>query len=296
MDKFGRKYILSVEGESGVIYQFQYPDTLQFVIQRGIIGSAQTGHFILRNLSQKTRNAIFKSRFQLTVKRQIMFEAGYEGESLSVAFNGNVSECTSYRDEGSVDFITEIEAFDLSFPIVNSFSAWSKATQPTRHEVISALVDDLVDYDAQKGRIGTFDGKHPRGFVAMGNTWELLQAETDYHCFFDNGKVHCLQDNESIDGDIPVLTSATGLLGSPKISDNYIVLQCLFEPRLSLAQKVFVQSRSIPSQWNQTYKVMRLRHEGVISGSVNGKCRTVVSVALFNNLSLLTDLTVPQGV
>lgn len=291
MDKFGRQYILTIEGDNGISYQFKYPTTLQFSVQRNILASCNKGRFLIRNLNSSIRNSIFKARFQYTIERKITLQAGYSSNPLSTVFKGNILECKSYRDEGSVDFITEIDAFDMSFPIVNSTSIGSSlniSPTPLFKEVIKALVEDLVKSGAQKGIIGNFPGRHHRPYSSSGNTWELLQAETNKHCFFDNGKVNCLQDSECLLGDLTLISSATGLLGTPKITDNYLTLQCLFEPRAIVGQQIYVQSRTIPNQWNQIYKVIGLSHEGTISGSINGKCKTTINTVITPNITLAT--------
>lgn len=294
MNKFGRQYVLTVDGNDGT-HQFKYPTTLQFSVHRDSYASSNTGRFVIRNLDKTIRNSLLKARFQfISPFRKVKLEAGYEGSPLSVIFNGNVSECRSYREEGSVDFVTEIDAFGMSNAIVNSFSdgsAWNISPTPRFQEVIGNLINDLKRYEVQEGIVGNFPGVHYRPYkpTGNGNTWECLKTETNNHCFFDNGKVYCLQDNEAITGDIQLITSVTGLLGTPKITDNYLTLQCMFEPRVIVGQFIYVQSRSVPNQWNQLYKVVSISHDGVISGTVNGKCKSLISVYIANNITFVNQ-------
>jgi len=68
------------------------------------------------------------------------------------------------------------------------------------------------------------------------------------------------------------------LLGTPKKSQNRIIVEILFEPAITVGQQVELQSRTLPNEFNQSYKVLGIEHYGTISGAKGGKLKTVLSL------------------
>ena len=209
--------------------------------------------------------------------RSVRLMAGY-GDNLSEVLNGNIKEALSCKEEGAVDIVTQIDAFDWSFAMINSESNWTSIAPAPKQEVISRLVNDIVGVGSSVGNLGigsisTFEGSYPRPYMASGNTWELLKHETNDHCFIDNGLIHCLLDDDCYKGDITVVSAFTGLLSSPKKSGFIVKVDTLFEPSIKVGQKIELRSET-ETLYNGMYKVLGVQHSGVISGAVNGKCRT----------------------
>ncbi len=288
MNKFQRNYRLEVEGSDGKMYVFTYPMTLEFNIQRAALASANTGSLRIYNLSQDTRKVIYKDYYDNIVGtfRSVKLMAGY-GDILSEILNGNIKEAKSFREEGSVNFITEIDCYDWSFAMINSSSNWIMGPPEyplplKRSLVIDRLTDDLTKIGISKGVIskGGFDTDNPpysRPFRADGNTWEILRSETNDHCCIDGGTVHCLLDDDCFEGDIKVIDASTGLLSTPKKSQSILKVDVLFEPAIKIGQTIYLSCES-ETLYNDNYKVIGIQHTGIISGAVNGKCRTSLTM------------------
>jgi hypothetical protein len=284
--KFQRNYRLEVQGKDERIYTFNYPMTLEFNIQRAALASTNTASLRIYNLNPDTRKAIYKDIYDNIVGsfRSVRLNAGY-GDSLSQILYGNIKEAKSFREEGSVNFITEIDCYDWSTVMMNTRSEWIKeAPLPlTRLSVVNQLVDDLVASSPSgaklsKGAISTgfTDQPYARNFFkASGTTWEILRQETNDHCFIDNGVVHCLLDDDCFTGDLPIINSSTGLLSTPKKSEYLLKIDILFEPALKIGQMVQLVSES-ETLYNGSYKIIGIQHYGVISGAVGGKCKTTL--------------------
>lgn len=286
MVKFGLSYFMEIQASDGRIVEIRPPYTLNFAIKRNAFGSANTAVFTLINLSEPTRNLLYKDIFQTSQYRFIRLRAGY-GDNLPVIFQGNIKEAKSYRTGGSVDFTTEIEAFDYGFAMQNASSSFTLAEGSTRQQTIETLANDVVksvpDGSLGIGKIGSFSGDYPRGRSVAGSSWEALRSETQNSAFIDNGLLYCLNDEEAIVGDVPVLDSRTGLLGSPKKADSLLEVEMIFEPALKVGQAVEIDSRTI-SQWNGKYKVWGVDHSGTISGAVSGKCKTTLHMLMGQKL------------
>jgi hypothetical protein len=289
MDKFQRNFIMQIQGGDGKTYTFRYPTTLEFHIESRALASANTGSFRLYNLNGNTRKVIYKDYFDIegpNSLRLVTLMAGY-GDNLSQVFYGNIKEAQSFRDEGSVNFITSIDCYDWSFAMVNAISkdTLGPPSYPlslARSTVIERLVDDLTKVGVTKGVINKegFDLGGPPYLKAYtpaasydGNTWEALKHETNDHCFISNGTVHCMLDDDCFEGDTALIDSSTGLLSTPKKCRNLLKVDILFEPSIKLGQRVELLSQSEPL-YNGPYKVIGIEHHGIISGAVGGKCRT----------------------
>lgn len=269
----------------------QYPITLEFTISRNPFQKTNTSTFRLFNLSQDTRNALYKDQFSFYLLRKVTLEAGYE-EPLPVVFQGNIMSCSSWRPEGGVDYVTEIRAWDYAYAIANSITNRTVTGPVTKNQVVDGLMGDLVNYGVTRGIRSEFEGEHSRGRVICGPTWEALQTETGGFGYIDGGKVYALKDNDCFEGVIPEISSETGLLATPRRYDRGVTVEMLFEPRLEVGQRVTLKSRAIIYQAFQTEtiaKVMGISHAGIISDAVAGKCKTTAQLFLgLRELNVLT--------
>lgn len=292
MSKFGRVYSLKVEIDPGLspgsgvlLPRFQkggyvevaLPLTVEFEISRKSFGSSQTGTFRLLNLSQETRNAIQKDYFQFTPLRAIQFRAGYQSESgglLPLCFNGTVLTAYSYRR--GVDFITEIEAYDGGWNMVNGNAvALTQYASVTARNTLLQL-SRLLPYQVGNAIIGNFPIVNKRGEVLFGNIWDLIQQKSNGLGFIDNGQVKVLNYREVIEGMLPVISSDTGLLGVPKRTTTTLEFDMIFEPRLLVGQIIKLESEN--PLFNRPWKVLGFEHRGTISAAVAGDCLTSVTL------------------
>lgn len=274
MLKFGRTYSLRVQTVDGSVIEINDPLTLDFAVSRHTLASANTGTFSVKNLAPERRNRIYHDKYDVTNFKTVELKAGY-GRTQSLIFSGNIKEAKSFREEGSTEVVTRIDGFDGGYGLVNSFSSWTIAGPVSKQAVVDRLARDIKR--AEVGTIGAFPGTYPRGRSVCGPTAGILAQETGNRFYIDNGRVYCLQDDDTVQGDIALISSETGLLGSPKRADTLITCEVLFEPRFVIGQRVELRS-SVNAFLNGVYKIMGLEHYGTISGAVGGKCKTVVNL------------------
>jgi hypothetical protein len=285
MNKWQRNYRFEVEGSDGKVHIFSYPMTLQFHISRAALASANNSSFRLYNLNKDTRKVINKdiwSNFMGTFK-SVKLMAGY-GENLSQVFYGHIQEAMSYKEESSVEFTTQIDAYDWSFAMVNATSNWTSIASAPVQEVVNRLVDDMIAISPPNGKLGrgiisSFPGNYERPIGVNGNTWGKLVEVTNDHCFIDNGLIHCLLDDDVYVGDIAVINSSTGLLSTPKKCEYKLKIDLLFEPGINVGQQIELISDT-ESLYNGLYKVIGVQHSGIISGAAGGKCKTSLELHL----------------
>ena len=294
MDKFQRVYSLKVEVDDGANQsplttaylskfganknvEITLPYTLEFSISRAAFSSAQTGTFRVYNLSEPVRNAIQKDIFQFEQLRAIQLRAGYEsqpaGSFMPLVFNGTVITAYSWR-EGR-DWVTEIEAFDGGWQMANANTV--SITLTPGQSAASVVRQLCSQMPALTGTpfIGNFPTTNKRGEVLSGNAWDLILQKTNGHATIDNGQVKALNYWEVLQGEVQVISSDAGLLGSPKRTTSTLEFEMIFEPRLTVGQVVELQSVT-NKQYNRSWKVLGFDHRGVISPSTSGECLTSV--------------------
>jgi hypothetical protein len=311
MLKFNRQYKLSIstvkstgptDYVNGIIIDSSVaPLTVEFNFTKACLSSAQNGRIRIYNLSQTHEDSLFKDPFdyEATNRRWIIMEAGYGG-NLSVIFRGLMRECTSYRESGQVNTITEIDCYDYPGVFMNSTTNHTFNTC-TSQDVINYLVQDIIGQNpgVQAGCIAPVDSQgnlvyglqYPRGRTVSGDSWKSLMTETHDQGFVEHGVIQLLGDNDVLkpEGGLPsvfTVNSSTGLLSTPKKRSAFLSLDMLFEPTVKLGQLIKLQSlfpfyNNLQNEDNGSvnepyYKVIGYDHSGVISGAVGGKCVTTI--------------------
>lgn len=256
-----------------------FPEELkvEFEITRNFLASSQEATFRVHNLTERTRNLVAKDAYALTEFRAIQFRAGRARDaSLALCFNGFVRSAYSSRRSGAVDVVTEISAYDGGLAIANGFTAQTIAAGSSVRDVITNLARTLPRI-AGTPVVGDFPGENLRGKVLFGNTWNLIVQESGNLATIDNNQVKVLQPSEAFEAQIPVITSASGLLGTPRRTQTKLEVDLLFEPRLTVGQIVELRS-DVSKLYNGTYKVAGFTHRGTISPSEGGEATTTVSL------------------
>lgn len=258
------------------------PDlTVEFQISRNFLGSSQEAMFRVSNLAPATRQLVVKDAYALTEFRAIQFRAGkWDDDSLALCFNGFVRYAGTQRRSGATDVVTEIAAYDGGMAIANGFTSQSVAAGVGVKQVITDLARTLPRISGTP-IVGDFPGVNYRGKALFGNTWNLLLQESGNLATIDNNQVKVLQTTEGIVADaaakLPVISSESGLLGTPRRSQTQLEVDILFEPRLTVGQLIELRSPVNPL-YNGTYKVAGFTHRGVISPAQGGQATSTVTL------------------
>lgn len=281
--KFFPSYKLSVEtslpaGSPGAgNVEIGLPIPCEFEIRRATLSSSQVASFRLKGLQERTRDAIQRDWFNLDDQRSIQFSASYQDQPETLIFNGLVKQAQSYRPPGATEFITEIEAFDGAFAMANSFSLQSLAPNQKASDLVKKLAVDLKGL-TKSPIVGTFDAMTKRGSVYAGNTWGYIQALTNGVAFIDDNRLKALNVDDVLGGDVPIIDSSVGLLGTPRRFQGMMSVPMLFEPRFTLGQLVNLQTATL-TKFNGLYKVFGIEHRGVIvSDGPDGERKTELTL------------------
>lgn len=284
MRKFGRNYILTIEGNDGRDIEIKPPFTLDFTVIRNVLSSSNISTLRIFNLNQRTRALIRKDQFDYGRRKRVSLLAGY-GNNLSVVMSGNVTQAFSVRM--GTNYITEIQAFDGGYAYANAqISKQYKAQTPYRN-MVDDLMNALTPYGVEKGAIGQIDGASSRGYSFSGSIIKSINEIANGNFFIDRNKSYVLGESEALSGEIEVISSESGLLGTPRREQSFLSLSMLFEPSLAIGQRIKLDS-STGENYNGFYKIVSLAHRGIISESVAGEATT--DVGLFYGAKYLTEV------
>jgi hypothetical protein len=249
------------------------PFTLEFDIIRNVLSSANTASFRIYNLAEKNRKKLYKDPYTTALYKGLQLHAGYGALALPTIFRGNVFQGGSVRE--GVNYITTLECFDAGFAFVNSETAKQFPKGTPTSTIMKEITKDLPN--VSPGAVGSYPTTIPRGNSYSGNSADLLRDISNGGFFVDLEKANILQDNEYIQGDLEIIDSDSGLLGTPRREGTLLQFDILFEPRLIIGQKIHLDS-STASNFNGDYKIMSIHHRGTISEAVCGDAITTVGL------------------
>ena len=245
MKKFNRNYKLFIQSSvKNTMIEITPPLTIEFTVSRGIMATLNNMEIRIYNLAKSTRDQIFQDWYNLNEYKQIILMTGYD--DLNLTFSGNVFRAYSYRQGNNI--ITYIKAFDGGFDMVNNtVSATIGKTNTTNQSLVDFLISKFTY--VKKGNITAIEGSPQRATVFDGSTYDILQKYTNGKTFIDLEKINVMKDNDVIEGDVPLINSDSGLIGTPIRNDAYLEINMIFEPRILVAQVIEIKS-SINSQYD----------------------------------------------
>lgn len=288
MRKWTRNYVLTVQVDKDAkeYVNITYPLTMSFNIKRSVNATANTATITILNLAESTRRKVFLDNYKFMYYKGIELRAGYgeKIETLPLIFKGNIQSAFSKRK--GVDYETTIDALDGGFAYVNATSNRQFGKGTTDRQALKALISDLDKCFIKPGRLGNFNSIMPRGNTISGSTFDFLKDYSEDNFFIDLEKVNCLLYNEGFEGNIKVIDSSCGLLGSPLREEAFLTFEMIFEPRLQIGQ--FIELKALTENvFDGTYKVVGIEHSGIISDAQSGQCKTKVSLNYIDDLPVI---------
>jgi len=281
--KLGRNYRLTIypldNGEPIIVTM---PFTIKFDIERVFASFSNSMNISIYNLSETNRKRLAQdfnvlghydtSPKNFRAYHNIILEMGYD--NLYTAFDGSITFASSSR-EGS-DIVTRIQATAGLFQTLSSQTFQTLSAGQRVHDVLSFLASQMDDLKV--GAIGNFPDVIPRPVVLNGHTWDLISQYSDGNCYIDNGKIYILQPNDIIDKEPIVIDDDTGLLLTPNRSIARLSIRTLLETSVNIFDRITLKSSIMP-EYNGTYEVYSLKHEGTISQAVGGTAYSTFVVA-----------------
>jgi len=279
-----RKYRLEIQNVYGLTTIIEPPFTIDFDIKKAIFANVCTGSITVYNLGERTRNEIYKDVTQVNLEniRAVELFAGYEGEQLPRIFGGTISHCYSRRQ--GVDFLTTIEVNSGSDYLANSYVNLDvpKGTK------VSDMMAQVAYQINPKARVlvGDYAGEFKRACSLCGPADKIIKDYTGGNFFIDDDTIFLLSDDECVNGVLNEFNAESGLLGSPQREETFLVFDVIFEPRVSMFQKIKLTS-STTDFFNGEFKVVGIHHVGTISEAIGGTAKTSIRVEFFKALGTI---------
>jgi len=213
----------------------------KFVVKRSDTMTPNVADIRVYNLEEKTAIRI-RNEF-----KRVILQAGYEG-NYGVIFQGNIKQVIIGRESATDTFI-DIVAGDgdraYNFAVVNA----TIAAGGTQLDQIQAAVGTMAEKGVTAGHIGDTPAETlPRGKTMWGNARNYLRdvAQTsDKTWSIQDEKVTFVSKKSYLPGERVVLTSKTGMIGTPQQTNEGVNAKCLLNPMLKIGGRVEIDNASI---------------------------------------------------
>lgn len=209
-----------------------------FRIKRGDYQTPNSADVRVHNVSDQTANRI---RNEFT---RIAIQAGYEG-NYGLIFDGTIKQARRGRVDAKDSYI-DITAADGDMAYNFSTLAVSLAAGATPDDAVQAFLKSMAAQGISQGyKPELSTNGSARGRVFFGLTRDELREWAqvgDVLWSIQDGKLTLIPKTSYIPGEIPVISSATGLVGVPEQTPNGIEARVLLNPSLKIGQVVKLDS------------------------------------------------------
>lgn len=256
-DQFGRKWQLLFSNGEVVIDLSELH--LRFEVRQSDVQTPNTCFVRVYNLSDSTLRQVYG----LAAKdlnnaagpeySQVTLQAGYENGNYGVVFSGTVKQLRNGK-ETNVDTFLDILASDIDLPY--NFAVLNQTLAPgvTPAQQLEAIARGQNAVGADPIALGELanltGGVLPRGKVLYGmskDEWWNIGTTTGTTIFVDNGTLQALPLTGYLPSEAVVLTSATGVVGVPELTQNGLEVTCLLNPKIRVGTRIQLDNASITS-------------------------------------------------
>jgi hypothetical protein len=218
---------------------------IKFDVRRGDLETPNSDDIRIHNLKDDTANRIQK---EFT---RVVLQAAYEG-NYGIIFMGELFQVRRGR-ESATDTYVDIMASDgdsaYNYAIVNT----SLAAGASAKDQINALLKPMGEKGVTQGYIppGMDNQKQSRGVVMFGLAREYARdiAKTAQCAWsIQDGKLNFVPLSAYIPGEVPVITSATGMIGVPEQTANGIKVRMLLNPSIKVGTLIQINNKDVQIQ------------------------------------------------
>lgn len=214
---------------------------IQFKVKKSDAQTPNTAEIRVYNLAPETAKQI-RDEF-----KRVVLQAGYES-NYGVIFDGNIKQVRMGRENGTDSYI-DIAAGDgddaYNYAVVNA----TLAAGAKQSDQINAAAGAMAGKGVSKGFIADTGSKAlPRGKVMYGNARNYLRqsaqaSETSWSV--QDGKLQFVSLTSVLPNQAVLLTSKTGLVGTPEQTNDGIKAKCLLNPMLKIGVRVKINEEDV---------------------------------------------------
>lgn len=214
---------------------------IKFSVKRSNTMTPNVANIRVYNLELQTALRI-RAQFN-----RVILQAGYES-NFGVIFQGNIKQVILGRESATDTFI-DIVAGDgdkaYNFAIVNS----TIAAGSTAQDQINAAVTSMSQKGVSQGHVGDLGSTQlPRGKVMFGNARNYLRdvaTSTDQAWSIQDEKVTFVPLKGYLPGEQVLLTSKTGMIGTPQQTNEGVNVKCLLNPMIKIGGRIRIDNASV---------------------------------------------------
>lgn len=238
--QFGRKVSIIVGQDGGDALELSDLRVI-YNIRRGDLQTPNSARLRVFNVSETT-----KQRIQREFTR-VVVQAGYGG-NFGILFDGTIKQVRRGR-ASQTDTYLDITAADgdsaYNFAVVNTtLSAGS-----TEADHVAAACTAMNPYGVTQGYLPELPKNPlPRGKVMFGMAREFMRwkARTLQSVWsIQDGKLIMVPETSYMPGEIPVITSETGMIGMPEQTQNGIQIKMLTNPSVKVGTLIQIDNASV---------------------------------------------------
>ncbi|KVQ43743.1 hypothetical protein WK03_17785 [Burkholderia cepacia] len=213
-----------------------------FDVRRGDKETPNSARIRVYNLKPDTANRVWQQEFSRVVLR-----AGY-GENEGILFDGTLIQARQGR-ESPTDTFVDLTCADgdraYNFAVVNT----TLAAGATHSDVVDAAMKAMGEKGVTRGYIPELAGNpYPRGRVLFGMARDIMRTvaqDLDMDWSIQNGQLTMIPKTSFIPGEVAVVTSQTGMVGTPTQMRNYILVKMLLNSSIKIGSVIQMENASI---------------------------------------------------
>jgi hypothetical protein len=212
-----------------------------FKIKKSDAQTPNTAEIRVYNLAPDTAKQIRKEF------KRVVLQAGYES-NYGVIFDGNIKQVRMGRENGTDTYI-DIAAGDgdyaYNYAVVNT----TLAAGAKQSDQVNAAAGSMSSKGVNKGFIAdTGTVALPRGKVMYGNARDYLRQSAEASgttWSVQDGKLQLVPLTSVLPNQAVLLTSKTGLVGTPEQTNDGIKAKCLLNPMLKIGVRVKINEDEV---------------------------------------------------
>ena len=238
--QYGRTCTLLVSNKAGQALDLSAL-RIKFNIKKSGVMTPNTGQFYVYNMDRTTTTLIKKEFTKVT------FQAGYVG-NYGVVFKGNIKWATDGR-ENATDTFLNILAGDGDGAYNYAVVKHPIAAGARPNDILNAALAPMISQGITVSYVGVLPQTQlTRGKVLYGNSKDIIKKLADTYGFtwsIQDGGVVFISQKTYLPGTAVVLTSKTGMIGTPEQTIEGIMIKCLLNPKLKIHGRVQIDNKSV---------------------------------------------------
>lgn len=225
---------------------------IKFSVKQSDVQTPNTADIRVYNLSADTALSLLLNlspdfNAGNPIRGKALLQAGYES-NYGVIFQGNIKQIILGRESATdtfVDFVCGDGDRAYNFAVVNT--TLRKGSGPA--DQINAAAAATTPKGVTLGHVGDLpQTKLPRGKVMYGNARQYLRdvaQSTGKNWSIQNEQITFIPVKGYLPGERVILTSKTGLIGTPQQTTEGVNVKCLLNPRLRIGGLIDIDNASV---------------------------------------------------